>query len=211
LPVHPELQLATSDNFDNTTLGLQWQWNHNPDDARWSLQERPGFMRLKATQADGFWTARNTLTQKGFGPASHAIVKLDISHLQPGDRCGAGTLGKYSAQATIETAADGRRTIDLYLSEDTTEGQKTDIMATPQPLNGDSLYVRTDMNFTTARGQMAYSPDGNAWTLLGGDFPLAYDWRTGTFQGPQFALFCFNPAESHGYLDIDSFKLTISN
>jgi beta-xylosidase len=211
LPPHPELQLATSDGFDDTTLGVQWQWNHNPDDARWSLQERPGFMRLKATRADALWTARNTLTQKGFGPASHAVVKLDISHLQTGDRCGAGTLGKYSAQATVETNTDGHRTIGLYLSEDTTEGQKTDVMTAPQPLNGDSLYLRTDMNFITALGQMAYSPDGAAWTLLGGDFPLAYDWRTGTFQGPQFALFCFNPTESRGYLDIDSFDLTLDN
>ncbi|MGN6363165.1 glycoside hydrolase family 43 protein [Asticcacaulis taihuensis] len=211
LPPHPELQLATSDGFDDTTLGVQWQWNHNPDDARWSLQERPGFMRLKATRADALWTARNTLTQKGFGPASHAVVKLDISHLQTGDRCGAGTLGKYSAQATVETDTDGRRTINLYLSEDTTEGQKTDVLATPQPLNGDSLYLRTDMNFITARGRMAYSTDGDTWTPLGSDFTLAYDWRTGTFQGPQFALFCFNPAQSSGYLDIDSFKMTIDN
>lgn len=211
LPAHPELHLATSDSFDGATLGLQWQWNHNPDNTRWSLQERLGFMRLKATQAGSFWTARNTLTQKGFGPASQAIVKLDVSHLQAGDRCGAGTLGKYSAQATIETTTDGHRTIGLYLSEDTTEGQKTDVLSTPQPLNGNSLYVRTDMNFMTARGQMAYSPDGAAWTPLGGDFPLAYDWRTGTFQGPQFALFCFNPAESHGYLDIDSFDLKIGD
>jgi len=211
LPVHPELQLATSDNFDNSTLGLQWQWNHNPDDSRWTLTERPGFLRLKATQADRFWTGRNTLTQKGFGPKSHAVVRLDISHLRTGDRCGVGTLGKFSAQATVETVADDRRTLGLYLSEDTVEGQKTTVLAPPVSLSGDILYLRTDMDFITARGEIASSSDGASWTPLGSDFPLAYDWRTGTFQGPQFAMFCFNPAENGGYLDIDSFDLTIGS
>ncbi len=209
LPAHPELRLATSDNFDSKVLGLQWQWNHNPDDSRWTLTERPGFLRLKATRSDAFWTARNTLTQKGFGPSSQAIVRLDVGHLHPGDRCGIGTLGKFNAQATVETTADGHRSLSLRLDEDTVEGQRTSILAPSIPLQGDILYLRTEMDFTTARGQIAYGADGAAWSPLGGDFPLAYDWRTGTFQGPQFAMFCFNPADSDGYLDIDSFDLMI--
>src|SRR5208337_1797238 len=36
------LQPAASDEFTNTTLGLQWQWNHNPDNTKWSLTARPG-------------------------------------------------------------------------------------------------------------------------------------------------------------------------
>jgi len=210
LPPHPELELATSDDFGGATLGLQWQWNHNPDDSRWTLTERPGFLRLKATQADTFWTGRNTLTQKGFGPTSQAVVRLDISHLQPGDRCGTGTLGKFNAQATVETAADGHRSLSLRLDEDTVEGQKTSVLAPSRPLQGEVLYLRTDMDFTTARGRIAYSADGIAWSVLGDDFPLAYDWRTGTFQGPQFAMFCFNPTASNGYVDVDSFVLTIA-
>lgn len=38
---------ATTDEFSAKRLGLQWQWNHNPDNAKWSLTERPGYMRLK--------------------------------------------------------------------------------------------------------------------------------------------------------------------
>ena len=30
-------------------LGLQWEWNHNPLDANWSLAARAGFLRLTAT------------------------------------------------------------------------------------------------------------------------------------------------------------------
>ena len=50
-------QPATSDDFSSATLGLQWQWNHNPDDTRWSLADRPGYLRLRPTAATDFWTA----------------------------------------------------------------------------------------------------------------------------------------------------------
>lgn len=33
---------ATSDEFNLPKLGLQWQWNHNPDDDKWSLTEYKG-------------------------------------------------------------------------------------------------------------------------------------------------------------------------
>jgi len=28
---------ATSDEFNSETLGLQWAWNHNPDNSKWAL------------------------------------------------------------------------------------------------------------------------------------------------------------------------------
>src|SRR3546814_12201541 len=70
----PFAEPPSSDDFSSRKLGLQWQWNHNPDDGKWSLKERPGFLRLHATQADGIWTARNTLTQKAQGPKMRAEI-----------------------------------------------------------------------------------------------------------------------------------------
>jgi hypothetical protein len=35
-------------------LPLVWQWNHNPDNALWSLTARPGFLRLTTGRVDGF-------------------------------------------------------------------------------------------------------------------------------------------------------------
>jgi beta-xylosidase len=89
-------------------LGRQWQWNHNPDDSRWSLAERPGYLRLKATKSDGFWTARNTLLQKGQGPRGRAVVKLDVRGIAKGDACGFGTFGKFSSQLVVTRSAQGQ-------------------------------------------------------------------------------------------------------
>ena len=50
-------------------------------------------------------------------------------------------------------------------------------------------------------GEVAYSVDGKQWQGMGGSFKLGYDWRTGTFQGQQFALFCYNPKPGAGELE----------
>lgn len=204
----PFAEPATSDAFAGPRLGLQWQWNHNPDPSRWSLTARPGWLRLKPTVAPRFWSARNTLTQKGQGPASRAEVKLDIGHLAPGDRCGFGTLGQYSGNLTIERDASGTAAVAMEVTEDTVDGARTATRGRSVIGAGRALWLRTEMDFTIDRARVAYSLDGRRWTGVGGDFPLAFAWRTGTFQGEQFALFCYAPSPSRGWLDVDSFTLS---
>ncbi|HXH15736.1 MAG TPA: glycoside hydrolase 43 family protein [Sphingomonas sp.] len=208
IPGAPFAEPATSDDFATRRLGLQWQWNHNPDHSRWSLAERPGWLRLRPTIAHEFWSARNTLTQKGQGPASRADVKLDIRHLTAGDRCGFGTLGQFSANLTVEAGTGAAATLAMEVTEDTVDGAKTMTRARAALPRASAVWLRTDMDFTTDRGRLAYSLDGRRWTGLGGDFPLAFAWRTGTFQGEQFSLFCYAPIESRGWLDVDSFTLS---
>jgi beta-xylosidase len=111
----PAWQIATSDDFLSPTLGLQWQWNHNPDNTRWSLTDRPGFLRLHPTGATNFWYARNTLIQKGQGPRSGAAVKFDLSNLQPGDICGFGTLGKTNGNISVKCNSPGNYTLSMNI------------------------------------------------------------------------------------------------
>ena len=205
---HPFAEPPASDDFSASTLGLQWQWNHNPDDRRWSLRERPGFLRLHATQADRLWTARNTLTQKGQGPRSSAIVKVDMRGLRSGDVCGFGTFGKISAQLSIVGSDKGRRALTMMVTDSTEDGPRTETRVASVPVSGQTLWLRTDMDFVRDEGRVAYSSDGRKWTGVGDHFPLKFDWRTGTFQGQQFALSCYNARPDGGYIDIDSFTLS---
>jgi beta-xylosidase len=204
VPGQPLQQPATSDEFDAPGLGLQWAWNHNPDDARWSLRERPGFLRLQATRATGFWTARNTLTQKGQGPYSRADVRLDVAALKQGDRCGLGTLGKVNAGIAVVRDEDGAPQLERHTLID--NGDKQAATALPGPrvaLPASAVTLRMDMDFERARGRLAWL-DGAHWRALGDEFELIYDWRTGTFQGPQYALFCFNTGTGPaGHVDVD--------
>jgi len=198
----------SSDDFGGKALGRQWQWNHNPDDSRWSLRERPGYLRLKATTSDDFWTARNTLVQKGQAPRGRGVVKLDVRGLAVGDACGFGTFGKFSGQLVVTRTADGRGALSARLVESTQDGPKTTPQGEAMPIPLADLWLSVEMDFTTDKAALGYSLDGKAWTAMPGDFPLAFDWRTGTFQGEQYGLFCYNPKGGEGRLDVDSFTLS---
>ena len=56
----------TSDDFNSPTLAPQWEWNYQPRADKWSLTERPGWLRLHAFKpivANDFTKAGNTLTR----------------------------------------------------------------------------------------------------------------------------------------------------
>lgn len=202
----PLKQPASSDDFSASTLGLQWAWNHNPDLTRWSLSERPGHLRLRSTLSSSFWTARNTLTQKAQGPRSQGVVKLDLTNLQPGDIAGFGTLGKINGHIAVNVAASGAKTLSMHVIHDKV-GSYT--AASGVPVTGNTLHLRTDLDFVRNLGICSYSTDGANWTTLGGNFQLMFGYGS-TFQGEQFALFCYNPntATNAGHVDVDSFTLT---
>ena len=74
--------------FRDPSCEMVWQWNHVPDDSKWSLRERPGYLRLHSLAAADFWHARNSLTQRAIGPESTATAELDASGLQGRGRGG---------------------------------------------------------------------------------------------------------------------------
>lgn len=199
---------ATSDTFDSNRLGIQWQWNHNPDGARWSLSERPGYLRLKATQSGSFWMARNTLTQKAWGPWCSGVVEFDVSNLKPGDVCGFGTLGKFNGHITITCSDQGELALGMRVIEDRGDEQIEDVRVSGLSFNSDRIMLRADLDFESHKGTCFYSVDGINWKKTGGEFDLEFDWRTGTFQGEQFAIFCYNSRAGDGFVDVDSFELS---
>lgn len=88
-PVWPQ----TSDTFASRKLGPQWEWNHNPDDRRWSLKARPGFLRLTAGPAINLVSARNTLTQVLQSERSVITTRLDARGVVDGQRAGLAMFG----------------------------------------------------------------------------------------------------------------------
>jgi beta-xylosidase len=205
------MQPATSDDFTNTTLGLQWQWNHNPDNTNWSLTARPGYLRLMPTQATNFWVARNTLTQKGQGPWSRGEISLDVSHLQPGDICGFGTLGMTNGQIAVNCDHYGNKYLSMNVIVPTTNSPGLSVSQTSYgwvPVPGTNVYLRVALDFNANSGTCSYSFDDTNWATLGGQFNLAYDISVSTFQGEKYAIFCYNANASTGYVDVDYFHFT---
>ena len=191
---HTRDRLQDSDTFSSSKLGLQWSWNHNPDDARWSLTARPGFLRLTAAKADSLTTSRNTLTQILQGPAMQATVRLDVSHLQDGQRAGLSLFGV--KPVWIGVAREGGVNHIVYA----VAGVET----VGPAVTGSSVDLRADVQADQI-GRFAYSVDGRAFTAFGEALPLSkFSW----WKGSRPALFTFTRGEPGGFVDVDWFRVT---
>jgi len=194
---------ATSDEFTGPKLGLQWQWNHNPDNEKWSLTERKGYLRLHTQTAPNFSNARNTLTLRTEGPKCAGVIKIDTSHLQPGDRAGLSLLeGKFGYLAVYKDT-NGQRLVRAVNNNGKLDTPSEDITDTVDGVNSTILWLQVSCDFTTNKAQFSYSTDGKDFKQVGGDFPMHF--MLTTFQGERFGIFNYNPAGSNGWLDIDYF------
>ena len=193
----PSAPFKRDDDFSGPELKNAWQWNHLPDDAKWSLEERTGYLRLHAMPSETFWQARNSLTQRAIGPESYAITELDVSNLQDGDIAGLALLNLPYAWIGIVKNRDGHL-LQFY------DQQKQERISVETREN--TVWLRAHCNFDTDIGKMSYSFDGKNFREIGGDIILPYQLRT--FQGVRYALFNFNTAgKEGGFADFNSFKV----
>ena len=99
---------ASSDSFLGATLGLQWQFNHNPQDDGWSLTRRKGRLALDGLQAASFREARNTLTHKLMGYRGSYTVRVDLTDLADGQQAGLACMGRNNYCIGIRQSAGNR-------------------------------------------------------------------------------------------------------
>lgn len=199
--------IVASDEFNqgvqgSSTLPLQWQWNHNPDNSGWSLINRPGYLRLTTKRiAANFEVARNSLTQRSFGPQSSARIALETVAMKDGDYAGLGALqSRYGYVGVAKT--NGNKSIVMV---DTTSGTPREISRIG--LYQDRVYFRIDMDFRnqTDQAKFYYSLDGNNWTSIGSILRMTYDLKH--FMGYRFALFNYSTQSTGGYVDIDYYRI----
>ncbi|MBW8734021.1 MAG: glycoside hydrolase 43 family protein [Asticcacaulis sp.] len=191
-PVH--VPYRRSDDFSAPQLQPLWQWNHVPVDNKWSLSERPGFLRLHALPATTFYDARDTLTQRAIGPMSTPTVVLDASNLKPGDTAGLGLLNLPYATLGVEKSADGLDVVFYDQYVDKTVRVK---------MTGTRIWLRADCDYLTEKARFSYSFDGVTFTPIGDAVALLY--QTFTFQGVRYGLFSYNTAGAEGgFADFDS-------
>ena len=182
-----ENRVWASDEFDATALDLVWQWNHKPVDSAWSLSERPGWMTLSALPATKIADARNTLTQRSVGPACESAVKYDVSGLKPGDHAGFCAFQSNFAALEIEVAEDGTKAlVGLNRQEEFLR----------IPFTGNDVCFKLIFDFNTDKAKVAYSLDGNSWTIP--DYELQMRYTLDYFTGYRPAIYCYNSTGVQG-------------
>ena len=188
-PVVPKA-LQTNDDFSDS-IGLHWQWNHNPDDSHWSLSDHPGYLTVYAQPADSLKACRNMLTQKVIGYQSESTTLLTAS-----GNCYAGLFcsgklfrGIGICPQGIFIEANGQRQII-----DSNIGTNPE---TPTP-----IYFRVINDCEQNRHQFYYSTNGKDFISAGDSFPM----RGGYWKGIRVGLFCYG---TEGKAQFDSFRMDI--
>ncbi len=197
--------IVASDEFDReegeADLPLEWQWNHNPLNDYWSLDQRPGYLRLINDRVDtSFLRTRNTLTQRTYGPVSSASVALDVSQLKNGDVAGLGALQLNYGYVGVEKKEDDLRIVMV----NGTGGEFEEIESID--LENETVYFKISMDFRdlTDKAYFYYSLDGESWERIGNELQMRYTLPH--FMGYRFALFSYATKEPGGIADFDWFR-----
>lgn len=195
----------TTDEFDSAALGLQWQWQANHRDDWYSLQARPGWLRLNSVPlpAPGvnLWPVPNLLLQKLPAESFSATTKLDFSRLGVGEKAGLVAMGPDYAYVAVERTAKGVRLFKVTCKE--APEQKPETVEAEAACAGDTVYLRVRVS-AGAVCEFSWSNDGKKFTTLGQ--PLAA--RDGSWIGAKVGLFCLSSgkAEKPGHADFDWFR-----
>lgn len=212
-----DFSLLGKDTFADGLLGPQWEWNHNPDTARVTVDI--GAVRLftaTVTRLDDIYQARNTLTHRILGPASQATIILEYTNMADGDRAGLALLRDHSAWIGIrkegQTPTLVMRTNMTMNSTDnwSTIGYGTDVASTKLRTAGHtnkiSLRIAGDFKQSgTQMAQFSYSTNGRDFTVLGQNFTMYNDWEF--FQAYRFAIFNYATKSLGGNVVLKEFTL----
>lgn len=199
--IKPYAAYQRNENFNGKTLGRVWQWNHNPDDTKWSI--KGGKLQLKALPAEQLMWARNSLTQRVVGPRSIYTVELSTIKMKDGDVAGIGNINvPCSWLGVVKEGTKMKLRCFEQLSNDTIDYDAVNIIGGNGKMN--KLYLRMVGDWDNNIMHYAVSGDGVNFQQVGHKMKLSY--QLVTFQGSRVSLFAFNKNKIEGGIaEFDNF------
>jgi beta-xylosidase len=197
--------------FGGTSLGPEWEFNHNPDNTKWSINN--GLSLSTATVTMDLYAARNTLTHRILGPSATATIVLDVSQMINGDRTGLALLRDSSAWIGV-TRDSGIYSI-VMLNNITMNTTTWDTINTGEEqaavrAQGTQIWLQASADIapgaTTNIATFSYSFDGSSYTTLGPEFVLDTEWEF--FMAYRFAIFNHATIQLGGTVNVQSFEMT---
>ncbi len=205
---YPVQTPVESDEFNGTTMGLQWQWMANPK-ATWSfLNPSNGSLRLYSDRIDSvanLWMAPNVLLQKF--PADEFLVTTKLT-FKPNntklenEKTGLTIMGFSYANLALKSKKDGIYLV-YTLGKDAEKGnaeKETEITKA----TSSTIYFRVKVT-KGGKCRFSYSFDGNNFTDTGDEFTA----EVGRWKGAKVGIFCtrISQINDSGYADYDWFRV----
>ena len=188
----------TSDEFMGPAIQPQWEWNYQPRADKWSLIQRPGWLRMYSfvpLKNDDLLKAGNTLTQRSMRTSSNEVViKLDLSGMADQQKAG---LCHFAAPhySSLGITRKGSK----YFLEFSIEGR---IESGPWIAN-DIIWLRSTWGLD-GNCRYSYSLDGVKYIHFGRPYHLAW----GSYRGDRVGIYSYNNRQQSGHVDVDFFHYT---
>jgi beta-xylosidase len=208
-PASPDSRItvpATSDEFETSALGRQWQWQANPQPGWASLTALPGSLRLacvpQKSANDTLWSAAHLLLQKFPGPAFVATTPLHFSSYHEGEMAGLIVFGHDYAWIGLRWESDRLQLVVRECRAAHDNGRERTVATLPAQTERVTLRVTVEAG---ARCRFSYRfPEGD-FSEIGGEFQAVSSYWVGAKVG----LFAASPAESaaRGHADFDWFRV----
>lgn len=196
-----------SDEFNGSTLGLQWQYMANPQ-ATWAFTNpAKGALRLFSVQlpdsTKSLWDAGNVLLQKFPAETFRVTIKMSFtpnSKLQ--EEAGLTIMGLSYATIGLRKKDAG-----LYLVQNVAKNAtkpNPEVEAAAIKVADSTIYLRVDV----AKGgvcRFSYSVDGKTFQTFGTPFTA----QVGRWKGAKVGLYCLRTTTTNdaGYADFDWFRV----
>lgn len=206
---YPAVAPAESDEFNDTAIGLQWQWQANPETIWLFLNKAEGALRLYAVpqpdSARNAWDIPNILLQKWPAPSftSTARLKFSPDKKRKEERCGLIVMGKSYAALGIVSKGDGNY-LAYYTCRDADRGEaEQELLLQKVPPGYVYLRVRTEEGGIC---RFSYSLDGKQFRETGAAPFVA---APGQWIGAKTGLFASGRerANDTGFCDVDWFRV----
>lgn len=198
----PVVTPPESDEFNDHTLGLQWQWQANPK-AYWNFMTGTAlrlYSQLPTDSIRNLWDVPNLLMQKFPAEKFTATAKIIFKPRWEKERTGLMVMGTDYAGLTLQKNGDSIFLVMVNCNKaDKGQAEKQLVIA---KLNTAAIYLRCKVG-ENAVVQFSYSIDGIKFTNAGDPFTA----KPGRWIGARLALFCqrYNTTNDSGHADIDNF------
>lgn len=179
----PKYEIAKSDDFTGDCLGLQWQWQANPQDFFFSLNGHPGirlFCLSNKSRENLLWYAPNAMTQIPQHKAFSAVTKVRLNGDKTGDMASIGMIGhSYAYMGLIKTEKGNQLAVySGKVINKEFEGLAEENLDASCLIEGDTAYLKLEV-FTNKTFRFSWSLDGIRYTNTGKAYPLCRATWTG--------------------------------
>jgi len=201
---------AETDNFDGFNIGLQWQWNANPNVVWYAKLPGNDFLRLfsmkSVADTENLWMVPNLLLQKFPAPNFSASTKIKLIPEEAKSGKTAGLIIMGMDYATLSISHDEK---GYFLKQTQAikaiDGAK-EVINEETRLKNNAAYFKVEISAPDAMCQFSFSENGKNYKKIGKPFKA----QPGKWIGAKVGLFSVSTQEAKrgGYADVAYFKIT---